>query len=186
VDYRLETMTQTTEPTSVYAGDTVAWTKVLSDYPASLWTLTYSLVRDGGSITIVATANGDAYAISVPAATTATWLPAEYTWTAYVSDVSSRFTVETGAIRVKANPASGGYDARSQCKRTLDAVNSLLEGRASSDVSSYSIGGRSISKMAISELILWKSKLEAQYAGEIAADRIARGLGTGRKILTRL
>lgn len=178
-------MTETIEPTSVYAGDTVAWTKTLSEYPASLWTLTYSLVRDGGSITITATASGDAHAVSVAKATTATWLPAEYTWTAYVSDATNRFTVETGTIRIKANPAAGGYDSRSQAKRTLDAVNALLEGRAGSDVSSYSIGGRSVSKMPVTELLTWKSRLEAEYAREVAADRIARGLGTGRKIVTR-
>ena len=178
-------MTQTTEPTAVYAGDTVAWTKVLGDYPASVWTLRYSLVRDGGSIAITATASGDQHVVSVPAATSATWIPAEYVWTAYVTSGTDRYTVETGTIQVKANPTAGGYDSRSQVKRTLDAINALLEGRTVSDVTSYSIGGRSVSKMAISELLVWQSKYQSMYASEMAADRVARGLATGRKILTR-
>lgn len=183
--FRLEVMTETTEPTAIYAGDTVAWTKSLPDYPAPVWVLTYSFVRDGGAITITATASGSEHAVSVPNSTTSAWIPADYTWTAYVSDGTSRFTVETGAIRIKANPAAGGYDSRSQCKRTLDAVNALLEGRAGADVSSYSIGGRSVTKMAVTELLVWKSKLEGEYQRELAADRAARGLGSGRKILTR-
>lgn len=178
-------MTETTEPLSVYAGDTVAWTKSLTDYPASVWTLAYAFVRDGGSISITATASGDTHSVSVAAATTAAWIPAEYTWTSYATSGAVRHIVETGGIVVKANPESGGYDARSQVKRTLDAVRALIEGRTVSDVSSYSIGGRSISKMSITELLTWKSKYEAEYAREVASDRLSRGLGTGRKIVTR-
>ena len=178
-------MTATTEPSSVYAGDTVAWTKSLNDYPATAWTLYYALQRDGGSISIEASADGNTHSVSVAAATTATWVPATYQWTAYVSDGTNRYTVETGEITIKPNPTAGGYDTRGYAKRMLDAIEALLEGRATSDVSSYSIGGRSLSKMSVSELVQWRQKFRREYESEKAAERVARGLNTGRKILTR-
>ena len=51
----------TTEPTSIIAGDTLAWTKSLADYEASLWTLTYYL-RGPSAQTITATTSGGDFA----------------------------------------------------------------------------------------------------------------------------
>lgn len=175
----------TTEPSAVYAGDTIAWTKSLPDYPASQWTLTYALMRAGVAYTVTATANGDLHEVSVPASTSDDWTPGEYTWMATVTSGATRHTVESGAITIRANPQGASHDARSQVKRMLDAINALIEGRATSDVSSYSIGGRSLTKLSISELLTWKSKYEQWYAAEVAQNRLARGLVTGRKILTR-
>lgn len=178
-------MTATTEPSSVYAGDTVTWTKSLTDYPAPTYTLAYALVRDGGSISITASASGADHLVSVSAATSAAWVPGTYQWTAYVTSGSARYTVETGEIVIKPNPAAGGYDTRSYARRMLDAIEALLEGRATSDVSSYSIGGRSLSKMSALELVQWREKFRREAESEKAGERIARGLNTGRKILTR-
>ena len=60
----------TTEPTSITAGDSVAWTRSLSDYPASAgWSLAYTLINAAAKITINASAAGDDHAVSVSAAT---------------------------------------------------------------------------------------------------------------------
>ena len=179
----METMS---EPSTIFAGDTLTWSKSLEDYPASAWTLTYSFVRQGKSISVTASAEGNAHRVSVAASTTATWLPGTYLWTSYATSGSERYTVETGELVIKPNPAAGGYDTRSYVKRVLDAIEALIEGRAAADVDSYSIGGRSLSKMPIAELLKWRSQYRREYQAEQSADRLARGLGSGRKILTRL
>ena len=81
------------EPTTIIAGDSVAWTKSLADYPAPTWTLKYRLVREGKSIEIVATASGSDHAIAVLPATSAGWLPGDYKWVAMVSDFGGSATV---------------------------------------------------------------------------------------------
>src|SRR3990170_3975155 len=53
-----------------------------------------------------------------------------------------------GTIIIKTNlvTQTTGYDARSHVKTVLDALESLLEGKASRDVMNITIGGQSISK----------------------------------------
>ena len=47
-----------------------------------------------------------------------------------------------------------------------------LEGKADSDVSSYSIGSRSLSKMTPEELTTWRDYYKAEYNREVAKERI--------------
>ena len=48
------------EPEKLTSGVTWKWKKTLSDYPASEWTLTYYLRKDGATATsFSATADGD-------------------------------------------------------------------------------------------------------------------------------
>lgn len=47
-------------------------------------------------------------------------------------------------------------------EKVLVALESLLEGKATSDVASYSIAGRSLSRLSISELLMWRDKYRAE------------------------
>ena len=59
------------EPEKLTSVDTWKWEKTISDYPASEWTLTYYLRKDGATATsFSATADGDSYLVTVAAATT--------------------------------------------------------------------------------------------------------------------
>lgn len=173
------------EPSSIYAGDTITWTKSLSAYPAPTWTLKYSLVRDGGAYDITAAADGSDFLVTVPASTSADWLPADYTWTAYVTDSTQRFTVETGTIKVLANPASGGYDARTTAKVMLDNIEAYLIDPNNLAAASYSIGGRSLSRWSRGELLTERDRLMNEVRSQQAAQRIARGLGNPRRLYVR-
>ena len=52
-------MTPTTEPLRHPAGDTLAFTKTLADYPADdAWVLSYTLINGTHKITFAATASG--------------------------------------------------------------------------------------------------------------------------------
>ena len=67
------------EPEKLTAGVTWKWKKTISDYPASEWTLTYYLRKDGATATsFSATADGDTHLVTIAAATTAGYAAGVY------------------------------------------------------------------------------------------------------------
>lgn len=178
------TTTPTTEPTTVTAGDTVTWQKTLSDYPASdSWVLTYLLANTVATYTLTASASGDAHLVTAAASVTAEWPAADYTWHSYITKGAERYTIAYGALTVQPNYADHptGYDARTHCKKVLDALEAMLEDKASKDQLSYSIGtgsiSRTLSRLSPGEVLQWYDKYKADYARLCKQDRIARGLG---------
>ena len=165
-----------TEPASLIAGDTAKWIKALPEYPASAgWVLSYELVNAAQRLTFGSTAAGDDHLVNVPAATTAAWAPGGYTWRARAALSGEVFTVGSGQITVQ--PAfAAATDARSQAKRTLDAIDAVIEGRASSAVAEYSIAGRSLKNIPVAELLM----LRDRYARMVRDEDAAAGLATGR------
>jgi hypothetical protein len=139
----------TTEPTSLRAGDTWAWTRTLSDYPASAWTLTYYFRNATAKFDVVATASGDSYSVTVAKASTGK-IPGYYDWTAFVESATERYEVGTGRVQVLPNLAADTvHDGRSFARRMLDAIESALESRATGDqldMISAATGDRNISR----------------------------------------
>lgn len=183
-------------PATLRAGDTIEWDESVSDYPASDgWTLAFVLTKYGQSlITIAAVADGDNYAITITAAISAAWTSGIYSWQAYVYKeagspvaITEKYTLESGQVQILPNitQATSTTDLRSHAKKVLDAIEALLEGKATADVMSYSIAGRSISKMNPEELIKWRSFYKTEYQRELEAEGIARGEDNPRRIGVR-
>lgn len=170
----------TTEPTQARAGDTWGWTRTLADWPAGDWALTYTLVNAASRIQFTAAADGTAHRVSLAAATTAAYAEGRYDWVAHVSDGVDRHQVGAGALVVLPDLAAAGvtaHDGRSHARRMLEAIESLLEGRALS-------GDLDLVRAAHGELSAERDlrtllQLRAQYAAAVtqedAARRIARG-----------
>lgn len=175
----------TTEPTSVNAGDTARWLKSLADYPASAgWVLTYTLVNATQRITFSATAQGDDHLVTVAAATTAAWAAGAYDWRATASLAGEVFTVGGGRISI-APAFSAAVDARSQARRSLDAVEATLEGRASSSTAEYEIAGRRLKHIPVPELLQLRDRLRMDVRGEDAAAAVAAGLQRPGRVYVR-
>lgn len=189
-------MVETTEPKKLTAGDTLTFTKSISDYaPADGWTLSYALVADGELISFSGSDNGDGtHLISVAASTTASWVAATYKWQSYVTKASERFNVGSGTITIEPNYAAqgSGLDARSHVKKVLDALEATIEGKATTDQLSYSISfgdsgaSRSVSKMSFGELIEARRHYKNEYQRLVRQERLARGLDSGRTIHIRM
>ena len=181
-------MTQTvpnSEPAALTAGDTAKWLKSLSDYPASAgWVLSYALVKAGSVITFSGTASGDEHLVTVPAATTASWSVGRYQYQASVTKAAERYGVGAGQIEIKPNFAAvaGGLDARSHARITLEAVEAVIQGRASQSQSEYTIANRQLKYIPLSELLALRDRYKAEVLSESRVD----GLGFRNKILTRL
>ena len=176
----------TTEPTEFMAGNTVDWTKTLADFPASDgWTVTHAFVNSAGTFTTTSTADGDDHLTTITAAISADISAGDYRWQAYATKGAERYPAGSGATTVKANFATGATDGRGHAKTVLDALEAVMENRASSDQASVSIGGRSISKLSPAELIEFISFYRREYASEVKAERIAAGLGHRGKVRVR-
>lgn len=172
-------MTDTKEPTALVVGDSAAWTKSLSSYlPADGWVLTYGLVNAKVKYSIAATDNGDgSHLATLPTSVTSLWLPGICAWQAVVTKAAERYTVASGQITVGASYSNGEtVDERTHVRRTLEALEAVLEGRATSDQLGYSIGGRSITKMSPEQLLQWRDKYKAELAAEIKSEQIASGM----------
>ena len=96
-------------------------------------------------------------------------------------------TLQSGRIEILPDltQATSVTDLRSHVKKVLDAIESLLEGKASADILGYSIAGRSISKMNPTELIEWRDLYRVDYQREIDAEKLAKGLDSGRRVGVR-
>lgn len=176
-------------PYEFYAGDTVIWQiqNLNKDYSNATHTLTYKFrLENNGSTTfsVDATADGNNYKITLSASTTASITEGKYNFISYVTRTSdnARVTVDRGMIEVKPNLASSTSETRSHAKKMLDLIESLLEGKATKDVASYSIAGRSLNKMSVSELLEWRNYYKAEYNRELSKQRNENEDGSGNTI----
>lgn len=170
-------------PSELIAGDTWQWTRDLgSDYPAGTWALTYYFENKDSSFSVLATASGTTYAITIAAATTATYRAGRYRWRARAVAAGVNTIVDDGYVDVTTDPAAAGaYDFRSDARKMLDALNATLIGKASNDQLSMSIQGRSLSRLTPSELLDWRDRIRNEVRGEEQAD----AAGAGRTIKAR-
>lgn len=174
------------EPISFTKGDSLSWCKMLSDYPASSWALTY-YIRGTASLDVVATSDGDTHVVSLTTAQTATLDAGDYWWQAKASKGADIVTVASGQFTVfpSLNDTVAGHDGRSHVKRTLDALEAMIEKRATLDQQSYSINGRSLSRMTMDEILAWADKYRRFYRDELRQLGVQQGLGRGRNVKIR-
>jgi hypothetical protein len=129
--------------------------------PGLGWTLKYyfkQFAASGAHIELTATADGDYFAITVAAATTAAYTAGRYSWAAEVSGGSSEvYEVDRGTIVLLPRyDQAAAYDDRSHARKMLDAIEAVLESRASADQLEYTIGSRHLKKMSPKELTDWR------------------------------
>lgn len=173
-------------PTTIQAGAALVFTTSNSTYPASDYTLTYYLINGSYKYTITATADGDDYSIEVLATSTGSWVAGDYHYFGFVNDATYTYKIEEGTTTIVANPVTATTaDLRTHAEKTLDAIESVLEGRVTADVSQYTIAGRSVNKIPIPELISLRNKYKAEVEAEKAALRIANGLDGAKQVLVR-
>ena len=177
-------------PEKLRAGSTLKVEVGYSDFPAPDWVATLILVRTNNKQTVVATANGSDHRFLASAATTAGWETGQFTWvvevTGTVDSVSETHVAAQGTMEVLVDFAAGGnYDARTTAKKTLEAIEAVIENRGSQDQLSYSIAGRSLSKMPITDLLMFRDRYKAMVNLEERQERRNRGLSSSDQIITR-
>ena len=148
------------EPTEIVAGDFIQWKRsdLVTDYPVATHSAEYvARITAGGSseIKIAATGNTDYYLFTADSATSAAFDVGLYHWQLEITQTSSgnRIVVDIGDFEIIPDMDSNQADPRIHAEKMLTKIESLLEGKADSDVSSYSIAGRSLTKLSFQELV---------------------------------
>lgn len=177
-------------PASVVAGDAWAWRVdgLVAVYPSPEFSLAYHLAPRTGGAAVVLPVQPDAEGLRVfvMGDATAALAPGSWVWSLKVSRASdgAQITAATGCFEVKASPAAGA-DQRSQSRRLLDAINAILEGRVVKDVESYSIEGRSLTRIPFAELRTFRARLMREVAAEGCGPSGPGGLMRHRKMRFR-
>lgn len=182
----------TTEPQQIVVGDFIQWrkTNLSDDYPNTLYTANYvARISGGGSteIQLPSTVYGDDYLFTVDSATSTDFVAGYYHWQLEIIRISdnNRIVVERGSFTAIEDLDVNGADPRSHAEIMVDKIEGILQGKADSDVSSYSIAGRSLTKMSPSELTEWRDYYRKEFAKEKKAEAIKLGKKTSSTILMR-
>jgi hypothetical protein len=175
-------------PASLRAGDTWAWRDSYPDYKANEgWALSYVLVNVATKIDLPSggiSADGADFAITVAAATTNGYAPGIYSLVARVTRSGEVHTVRSSTLQVTPN-LTAATDTRSHARKVLEAIEAVLERRATLDQENYTIGTRSLARTPIPELILLRDKYRREAYAEKAAEALAQGLTPSGRIQVR-
>jgi hypothetical protein len=175
-------------PSELQLGDFWAWKRddLASDYPVADYSLSYEFnLIDGATasnFTLTATESGDEYIIST--SSTSSYAKGNYNWISYItrSSDSARIKLEEGFVEIQDNYATTSASVRSHAKKVLDAIEAVIENRATMDQQSMSIAGRSLSRMSINELLTFRDRYKSEYLREVKRARIKNGRGSGNTI----
>lgn len=161
-----------TEPPSLTAGYWIGWRREL-DYDDAVFRLEYRFWNSGHIGTLVGTQDGDYWLFEASGTFTEAFHTDKYRWDLIVVRLSDdeEFLHSTGYIQAYATPAA----RVSHAETMVEKIESILSGRADSDVESYSIKNRSITKMSVKELVEWRN----YYLAEI--DRTGGTASAGPK-----
>lgn len=163
-------------PDSITAGLTLDRLVTLTAYPAPTWALHVAL-RGPVVIDLVGVPEGSQHRLAVAAPTTAAWTPGRYWYTARATG-DSVVGIESGQVTILADlaAAGAGYDGRTHAERVLDAIQAVLEKRASQDQERYVINNRELWRTPIADLL----QLRNLYRTEV---RLERRRAAGRPLV---
>ena len=182
------------EPTEIVVGDFAQWKRsdFAADYPTSSGFTAQYVARIEGDVTEIkipqsVLSTDDYYLFAVSSSNSASFSAGTYKWQLEVTQTSSgnRIVLESGEFKIAADMDVSGADGRSHAAVMVTKIESLLAGRADSDVSSYAIAGRSLTKLSFTELIEARNYYASEVVKEKAKDRSKRGLTTGSTIKVR-
>lgn len=180
------------EPLKVVVGDFIQWkkTKLAEDYPPATHSAEYvARATAGGAseIKLAGTEHGTYYLFTVDSVTSEAFAPGYYHWQLEITQTSSgnRIVIERGEFQAVPDLDVNGADPRTHSEIMVDKIEALLEGRADKDVTSYSINGRSIAKMSVTDLLTWRDYYRKEVVKERRDQLIAAGKPTKTTVKVR-
>jgi len=181
------------EPLEIVVGDFIQWKRsdLVADYPVDEYSAEYvARITGGGSseIKLAATeANPEYYLFTVDSATSADFDAGYYHWQLEITKTATgdRLVVDRGEFTAVVDLDINGTDPRTHAEKMLTKIEAVLENRADGDLSSYSIAGRSLTKMSPDELLQWRDYYRRELASEKRKNAIKRGKKSNATILMR-
>lgn len=180
----------TKEPIELRSGDTWKWRREdLSYYPAPTWTLHYRFKNALGGFQIDAAADGTSFEVTQTALESAAHAAGTYDVVGWVSYNGEEYTIFNRKIKVlpnlRAGTAESSMDNRSHARKVLEAIEAVIERRATVDQQAYSINGRSLQRTPLADLITLRAQYAMEVQREVQAEKLKDGMGGGRAIMVR-
>ena len=180
------------EPTKIVVGDFIQFKRsdLVDDYPVATHSAEYvARITGGGSseIKLAATENAAYYLFTVDSLTSADFDAGYYHWQLEITETASgnRIVVDRGTFTAIVDLDVNNADPRSHAEIMITKIESILQGKADSDVSNYSINGRSLTKMTFTELTDARNYYKSEFAREKNLERAMNGDATSQTIKVR-
>jgi len=182
----------TVEPSEVVVGDFIQWrrTDLSEHYPNDEYTARYvARITGGGNteIEVEGAAYQSDYLFTVSSVDSSNFVAGYYHWQLEIERNSDneRIVIDRGAFDAIVDLDTGGADPRTHAEVMLTKIETMLEGKADSDVANYSINGRSLTKLSVSELIEWRDYYRAEVTKQKRMEQIKLGRRTPASIKVR-
>jgi len=179
-------------PEIIVIGDYLLWKRsdLVDDYPLATHSMEYVARITGGGATeikVAATETGGTYVFEVDSATSADYVAGFYHWQLEATQTATgnRVVLERGTFTAVVDLDVNNTDPRTHAEIMITKIESILQGKADADVASYSINGRSLTKMSFEDLINARDFYRKEYAKERAKERADAGENTGQTVLVR-
>lgn len=182
----------TIEPDKIVVGDRSVWRKsnLGTDYPSSAYSVAYvSRISSGGGtheFTVTGVADDNDYLFTITSVASANFDTGHHHWQLEVTRTSDseRIVLQTGSWDIITD-LDNNVDPRTHAEIMVDKIETVLQGRADADVLSYSINGRSLSKMPPGELVEWRDYYRREVALQHKEDHVRNGRAHGGVIKVR-
>ncbi len=156
-------------PNQIKAGITFKFSLNLTAYPASNWTI-HAYLRGANAIDMQSEPQGNMHIFNISALFTKDYKAGHYGYSLRaIHTVSGEVDeLESGAVEIKTDLAtvSTSQDLRSHARKTLDAIEATIEGRASLDQERYRINNRELYRTSFEVL----KKLRNEYRAEVSRE----------------
>ncbi|EWS78798.1 hypothetical protein LPH50_09555 [Xylella taiwanensis] len=145
-------LASSTFPAVIQTGCSLQASCSLEAYPSTGWKVRW-LLRGSKSLDIVAHGEHSVHRFQIPVDDTAQWIPSHYGYRLHAERGTQTVDIERGQLRVEPDFSSlpEGYDGRSNKQRALNAINAVLEKRATQDQSRDHINNRELWRTSIPE-----------------------------------
>ena len=174
------------EPRELVAGDFIQWKRedLLADYPSDSFSLKYSARLHGTGATEIEITAGTDHLVQISSSVSINYTPGTYSWQAYITRLSDdeRIVVSSGLFEILPSRDNSTVNPQSEAEKNLQLCLDVYAGRITSDVESYSISGRSLTKLKPEEL-----RKEINYwQGKVNQERNRAAVKAGKASTTTI
>jgi hypothetical protein len=172
-------------PQSITAGLTFERIVSLDCYPASEgWALTVAL-RGPAAINLTATVEEGKHKLRANAETTAEWSAGRYSYSVRVTKDDDVFQVEAGSLQIlpDLNAETAPHDGRTHAEKVLEAIEAVIEKRATLDQERYRINDRELYRTPIADLLKLRDLYRAEVQREKSLERGGKYFGRAVRVV---
>lgn len=172
-------------PEVITAGVTFSHAVTFTAYPAPTWRVEMFL-RGQQAIDLIAVPEGNQHRFGASAEITRMWAPGVYWYQVRATLGADAVLLADGEITVRPDlsQVDGFTDQRDHVVKVIDAIEAVIEGRATKDQEKYTINNRELWRTPIPDLL----KLRDTYRNELRRQKNRKRTGQsllGRNVMVR-